>query len=220
MKTSVVFVAFLLLGTAPAQSPDEGPPRGVIYGNALDYDGQPAKGVGLTACPLGVALGGILPHTKTNDAGEYRFESIPWWGRYTVYGDDEDAGYSYFSTGWVDSSHPPEVELNPERQEAEFTVHLPQKAGFLHIQLTNRRTGTGISDLQVELRSVEHPESQLFSMRCASDRVILIPPDKDFLLHVTSEGFREWDEGAEKGKPIPLDSGTRQTLDVQLEPSD
>src|ERR1035437_6445318 len=109
MKTSVVFVAFLLLGTAPAQSPDEGPPRSVIYGNALDYDGQPAKGVGLTACPLGVALGGILPHTKTNDAGEYRFESIPWWGRYTVYGDDEDAGYSYFSTGWVDSSHPPEV---------------------------------------------------------------------------------------------------------------
>jgi hypothetical protein len=29
-----------------------------------------------------------LPHTKTNDAGEDRFENIPWLSRYTIYAED------------------------------------------------------------------------------------------------------------------------------------
>jgi hypothetical protein len=54
---------------------------------------------------------------KTNDAGEYRFPNIPWWGKYTVYAEDEDAGYSIFSTG-AGRSEPSEVELAPEHREA------------------------------------------------------------------------------------------------------
>jgi len=87
---------------------------------AIGQDGLPAKQTGLTAEPLGVALGARLPHTKTNDAGEYRFENVPWWGRYTVYGDDEDEGYSSFSTGPAGDSNPPEVEITPEHPEAEL----------------------------------------------------------------------------------------------------
>jgi hypothetical protein len=29
-----------------------------------------------------------FPTTKTNDAGEYRFENIPWLSRYTIYAED------------------------------------------------------------------------------------------------------------------------------------
>jgi len=75
MKTTFVFVGFPLLATAAAQH--EPPPKGVIYGIAIGQDGQPAKGIGLTACPLGVGLGAMLPHVNTNDKDESRFENLP-----------------------------------------------------------------------------------------------------------------------------------------------
>ena len=67
MKTTFVFVDFLLLATAPARQHDEPHPKGVTYGFAIGLDGQPAKGMGLTVCPLGVGLGAMLPHLNTND---------------------------------------------------------------------------------------------------------------------------------------------------------
>jgi hypothetical protein len=169
---------------------------------------------------LEVPLGNILPHVKTNDHGEYRFENLPWWGRYTVDADDEDAGYSIFSTGSAGYGHPAEVKLTPEHREAELEVYLPPKAGFLQIRLANRRTGLGISGMAVALMLAENPKSPWFSTSCYSNRAVLIPPDKDLLLHVTSEGFREWDESAGRGKPIRLSSGSRLTLLVQLDPSE
>jgi hypothetical protein len=219
VKTALVFVGLLLLAAASAQQNEEPQPKGLIYGIAIGPDGQPAKQVGLTAEPLGVALGAVLPRTRTNDAGEYRFESVPWWGRYTVYGDDENEGYSSFSTGPAGDSTPPEVELTPEHPEAELRVLLPQRAGFIQIHLTNQTTGAGISGMRVELMLPESPASPFFTMNCYSNRVVLIPPDKDLLLHISSDGFREWNESTGKGKPIRLASGARLKLDVQLEPS-
>lgn len=219
MKRAFFFIAFLLLATAMAQQQDDARPSGVIFGNVIGQDGQPAKGIGLTAYPLGVALGAVLPNTRTNDAGEYRFDKLPWWGRYTVYADDEEAGYSRTSTGTA-GSRPPEVEVTPEHREAELKVYLPPKAGFLEIHLTNRRTGTVISGMRIAVMPMDKPASPLFTMSCYSTHVILIPPDKNLLLHVTSDGFREWDESIGKGKPLHLASGTRLTLAVQLEPSD
>jgi hypothetical protein len=220
MKTTFVFVGFLLLAIAVAQQRDEPRPKGVIYGIAIGQDGQPAKGIGLTAYPRGVALGTALPLSKTNDAGEYRFENLPWWGRYTVYAEDEEAGYSGFSTGPAGDSHPPEVELTPERPEAELKLLLPPRAGFIQIHLTNQRTGAGISGIRVAVMPMENPESPLFTMSCYSNHVVLVPPDKNLLLHVTSDGFREWGESVGRGKPLHLPSGTRLKLSVQLEPTD
>jgi hypothetical protein len=220
VKSALVFVGLFLLAAASAQQNDEPRPKGVIYGIAIGQDGQPAKRIGLTAEPLGVALGAVLPHTRTNDAGEYRFENVPWWGRYTVYGDDENEGYSSFSTGPVGDSTPPEVELEPEHPEAELRVLLPPRAGFIQIHLTNQRTGAGISGMQVALMLPESSASPFFTMSCASNHVILIPPDKDFLLHISSDGFREWNESIGKGKPVHLASGARLKIGVQLEPTE
>jgi hypothetical protein len=76
MKTALVFVGLLLLATAGAQQDNEQPPKGVIYGTAIGQDGQPAKGIVLTAYPLGVPLGTALPSTKTNGTCEYRLENL------------------------------------------------------------------------------------------------------------------------------------------------
>src|SRR5215469_8052269 len=219
MKPIVVLLGSFLLVAGVAQQQDESGPKGVIHGIVIGQDGKPAKGVELEAWPLGIGLAAKLPRTSTNDVGEYRFEKIPWWGKYSVQVEDDDAGYSVFSTG-EGRNDPPEVELTPEHPEAEMRVYLPPKAGFLHIRLTNRRTGAGISGMQVALAPMESPEQQGFSMTCYSNHVVLIPPDKHLVLHVTSDGYRGGDGSAGRGKPLHLASGARLTLDIQLDPLD
>lgn len=219
MKAILVFVGLFLLSAALARQRDESAPKGVIHGSVVGQDGKPAKGIGLDAWPLGVGLAAKLPHTRTNEVGEYRFEQIPWWGKYSVHAEDDDAGYSIFSTG-EGRNEPPEVELTPEHPEAQMKVYLPPKAGFLRIRLTNRRTGAEISGMRVALALMDSPEQQVFSISCYSSHVVLIPPDKNLLLHVTSDGYREWDESAGRGKPLHLASGARITLDIQLDPLD
>jgi hypothetical protein len=218
MRKTLVFAGFLLLATVAAPQYDESGPKGTIYGVAIGQDGRPAKGISLTACPLGVGLGARLPHTKTNDAGEYRFENIPWWGRYTVYAEDEEAGYSSFTTGPAGDGQPQEVEVTPEHREAEFRVYLPPQAGFLRIDLTNQKTGDAISAMLVELRRSDKPKSLVFTMSCSSAHVVLIPPDQDLFLHVSAYGFREWQESVGEGKSLRLTSGARFKLVVQLVP--
>lgn len=110
------------------------------------------------------------------------------------------------------------VELTPEHWEAEHKVQLPPKAGFLEIHLTGRRTGASIFGMRVAVMAMENPESPLFTMSCESGHVILVPPDKNLLLHVSSDGFREWDESIGSGKPLYLPSGTRLILDIELDP--
>ena len=219
MKTALVFVGLLLLAAASAQQNDEPRPKGLIRGIAVGQDGQPAKQIGLTAEPLGVGLAAKLPHTRTNDAGEYRFENLPWWGKYMVYADDEDAGYSSFSTGPSGGVLTPVVELEPEHPETELQILLPEKAGLIQVHLTNRGTGAGISAMRVTLMLRENPALPVFTMSCYSNHVILIPPDKDLLLHITSDGFREWNESAGNGKLVHLASGAHLKIDVQLDPA-
>jgi hypothetical protein len=217
MNGKPVFVALVLSCVAAAQRQPE--PKGMIHGTVIRQDGMPSIAIRLVAEPLDGALSTVLPHTTTNDTGEYRFENLPWWGRYTVYADDEKAGYSQVSTGPAGDGHPPEVEITPEKPKAELNITLPPKAGFVQIHLKNRNTGAAISTMAIRVVSMENPEPFLFTMSCDSGRVILVPPGKNLLLHVKSDRFREWDESEGTGKFINLPSGNLLTLDVTLDPS-
>lgn len=210
---SVIVVLVLAVGAAGQAHPT----HAFVYGKVFGLDGEPERNIGVTAVPLGVALAAVLPHTKTNDAGEYRVPA-PWWGRYTVCAEDEQAGYSSFATG-CGGPHAPEVEITPEHPQAELNLTLPPKAGFLEIHLSNRQTGEKIPTMLVRLTSAENPDKLLYSTSRDSNKVILLSPNKDLLLHITSRGFEEWDESAGNGEPIRLTSGERVKLDVQLDPN-
>ncbi|HEX4137787.1 MAG TPA: hypothetical protein VHY84_24470 [Bryobacteraceae bacterium] len=210
VKLAVLPIFLLSLSSAVAQQPDQHVAAGVIYGVVIGNDGSPAGEIRLTASPLGVALATRLPETRTDQSGNYRFERIPWWGEYIVYADDPDAGYSVFSTGPAGPGEPPEAIISPEHPEARLDLRLPQKAGFLRIHLTDQRTGAVISGLNVAVMSSQTPSRIIFSESCGSDGVVLIPPNKDLAIHITSPGFHEWDESAGRGKAIrmpPRESG-------------
>ena len=202
-----------------AEAQQENPrPNGTIHGIAYDSDGRPASQIRLTALPVGVALGAPLPATKTNEKGEYRFAGLPWWGRYTVYADEEGAGYSAYSTGISGQTQPDDVDIAPAHPEGELTVHLPPKAGFLWINLTNRRTGAAVPSMRVIVMRPTSPPVLAFSRSGSSTDGILLPPDKELLLHIISDGFQEWHESVGNGRAVRLASGERLTLNVQLDP--
>lgn len=109
MKFDMVLIGIILPTTFAEAQENTRPPNGTIYGIAYDSHGHPASQIKLTALPLGVALGTPLSAPRKNEKGEYRFVGLPWWGQYTVYADDEDAGYSVFSTGSLGQTEPEEV---------------------------------------------------------------------------------------------------------------
>jgi hypothetical protein len=218
MKGMSVLVSIVLLSAAAAQQSNKPVANGTISGTVIDQDGQPAKNFALTVAPLDVPLAAMLPATKTDQNGNFRFSGLPWWGRYAVYAVDENAGYSLFSTGSNDPKSTQEVTLSPEHPEAEFHLVLPPKAGFLEIHLTNRKTGAPIEPVLVKVMFADDPKKPIFSTSCSSTHAILVAPDKDLLLHVTSWGFREWAKSAGTGIPIRIRSGSHLTLHVELDP--
>lgn len=219
MSSLCILACGLWLSAAAAQTQAEFPDRGMISGTVIDQDGAPAKGLTLNASPLGVMLSMALPWTKTSETGAFRFEHLPL-GRYTVFAQDEEQGYSSFSTGPAGPGKPPEVELTTEKPEAEFNLRLPPKAGFLLFHLTNQTTGAAISGVKVTVMSADSPSRPIFSGGQSSNKPVLVPSDKNLLLHVTSWGFREWNESVGNGRLVCVAPGDRLTLDVQLQPAD
>jgi hypothetical protein len=210
-------IACLLSAQAIAQQPTEQPAFGTIYGLVVDQAGQPARGVELVASPH-AALATRLPRTKTDQQGKFQFDKLPWWGRFTVYADDEEAGFGVFATRPMNAKGIQEITLSPEHPEAKFNFQLPPPAGFLQFHLTNSRTGEEIKGINLDVLLAKEPDRFFFGISCASDRPILIPPNEDVLLHVKSWGFKEWGESVGRGKPLRISSGAHVTLDVSLEP--
>jgi hypothetical protein len=218
MSSLCILACGLWLSAAAAQTQAEFPSRGVIFGSIIDQDGTPAKGLILNASPLGVALSMALPWTKTNHTGAFRFEHLPL-GRYTVFAEDEEHGYASFSTGPAAPGEPPEVELTTGQPEAQFNLRLPPRAGFLLVHLTNQSTGAPISGVEVTVMLAENPSRPIFSGGQSSNKPVLVPSDKNLLLHVTSWGFREWNQSVGNGRLVRIAPGDRLTLDVQLRPA-
>ena len=139
MKKRLVFVAFLLLSNASAQQHEQVLAKGAIHGIVMGRDGKPSKGIGLRAQVLNRMVVMPMPETTTGEKGEYRFQGIEWPGRYTIYAQYEEAGYSELGISLGRPGLIQQVELSPEHPEAEFNFRLPPRAGFLQIHLTDQK---------------------------------------------------------------------------------
>jgi hypothetical protein len=193
---------------------------GTISGVVIDRDGVPAKGLRLAAvmqCPS--SCSSSMSETITSQGGEYRFQPLPL-GKYAVFSDSTKAGYR-----WLSPPTAKIVELTVDHPNAELRMDLPPKVGIVTIHLTDRTTGTFIPRGLVKVKAADAPDSSWSEVWADSsnclffpDCAISVPPDMQLLVRVSSTGFHEWDEGAGEGKPILVHSGTRLTLDIQLDP--
>jgi protocatechuate 3,4-dioxygenase beta subunit len=165
----------------------------------------------------------VLPFAKTDQEGEYRFKSIcP--GRYAVVVADENAGYpdsspeiNEFLYGFAIT----EVRLTAENPQAELPVSLPPKPEFIQIHITNRETKAEVLKFTVRLEvpgQQKRPEISFEFDTESKDREIMVPPDKDVVFRVTADEFQEWNESAGPGTLIRVPSGTKTTLEIELEP--
>jgi hypothetical protein len=225
MKTALAVAAlWLTVAVASGQEPTQplnGPLTGTIYGVVIDPDGQPAKGVRLSAvmqCPSSCSF--WMSETVTSQGGEYHFRPLPLGRKYAVFSRTAQMQYPRFSP-------PPTatVELTVDHPNAELRVDLPPKVGILTIHLTDRTTGAFIPRGLVKIKVADAPESGWSEVWADSsnclffpDCAIPLPPDKQLFVHVSSTGFKEWDESAEKAKRLLVHSGAWLTWDIQLEP--
>jgi carboxypeptidase family protein len=196
--------------------------RGVIHGTVFDLRGQPVKGVHVTAWPLGVGLGAMLPTLRTDQSGEYRFEHVcP--GRYAVIADDEAVAYrsaSPMTNEFLYGSPVEEVRINANHARAELPVYLPPRPGFMVVRIIDEDTKQEVQKCTVTLEVPgQHGEPELSSMfeSAEQNHVIEVPPDKDVVVHITADGFHEWSESIGAGKVVHVQSGERATLEAELD---
>ncbi len=224
MKTAITLAVLWLasgaLGQEPKQ-PSNGLLNGTIYGIAIDSNGQLAKGVRLSAvmlCPRACPF--WESETVTSQDGEYHFRALPVGRKYSVFSRMAQLEYPRFSP-------PPTaiVELTVERPNAELRVELPPQVGILTIHLTNRITGAFITGGVVKMKIAGAPDSPWSEAGSDSsiciffpDCAIPVPPEQQLFVNVSSTGFQEWNDSVYQGKPILIHSGTRLTLDIQLDP--
>lgn len=225
--TTCIIAVFLSFGSSLPLHATSGNPttqsnlseaKAVIFGRATDPEGKPAKGIRLVACPLGKVLATALPWAVTDKSGKFRFERLFGWGKYTVYADDAAAGYSDFSQDPDYRANPLAVTLSAEHPQAEFNFRLPPRAGFLYFHLMNQKTGAAVDGVEVDIFLAGNPRKWIFSNGQGTDKPVLVPPNRDLLVHVKSRGYKEWYVSPGKGKPIHIAPGERMDLDVALDP--
>ncbi len=210
----------LMTSRVYAQSSIQSPTcTGVIHGIVFDGSGDKVSGIAVEAWPTRL-LAGSVPSVKTGPEGDYRFEHIcP--GTYVVTVADEKAGYPHASpmvSAFIYGSIE-EVRLTIESPQADLPVRLPPKPGFMQLHITNRETKAEIPKFTVMLNVKGQPGGLSFIFDVGiKDHKIELPPDKDVICHLTADGFREWSESAGQGKLIRIQSGTKGTLEAELQP--
>jgi hypothetical protein len=225
MKLFLAIVPLLFAFPASGQRHIQGPEcKGVVHGVVLGRNGERVSGLDVTLYPLGVSLGVMLPHMKTGQRGEYRFEQLCS-GRYSVFVTDPDAGYPYSSpylNQFLYGGRIPEVKITDKHLDAQLPVDLPPKPpAQLQVRIANSKTKAKLEEVEVQLKINRKRRVSYYcheSSPCDSKPFLLLPPDQDVFMRVTADGFHEWKDGTQRGKIIHAPSGELLTIDVELVP--
>lgn len=223
-STVVLGLVLITANSGFAQSAIQGPRcSGIVHGIVSDMDGHAVKGIVVVAWPLGVSLATMLPTVKTDLAGEYRFENVcP--GRYTVLPADASMGYpedfSPYLFEFLYGHRVTEAMLTSKNALAMLSIQLPPKPGRMHVHISDGTTNAEILEFTIELKvpgqQLSPAMKYVFSPEI-KDREIEVPPNRDFILHVTAKGFHKWSDSIGSRKVVRVPSGTEATLDAQLQ---
>jgi hypothetical protein len=227
VRCFVLILLAIAISSAPsasAQSIIQGHDcSGTIRGSVQTPDGKPAPGITVTAWPYNQRFDGLLPQMTTNSAGQFRLEKVCA-GKFAVLPNDREKLDSSYSVATLEFLYPysvPIAKISARKSSAAVTIILQPKPGRITIQVVNAATKADLADFEVETkipRWFHSPDVKYLFSPQIHDREIEIPPDKDFLLRVSAQGFRPWIATTGSSKRIHVRPGSRQTLRVQLQP--
>jgi len=221
MNWTAAISALSLLLSATARVEGESPIQnsqcsGVIQGIVYQPSGQPLVDAIVVADPVGVDLGVLLPDTRTDQNGEYRFEHLCN-GRYAVILDDPRTGYpttSPYQNEFLSGMPMITVRLNWFHKRAELPVHLPPKPGRVLLHVHDAKTQSELERFNAILRVPGRPHfrEESFSFdESPGDREFSVPPGQDVILLVKVEGYKD------VSNRVHVDSGSRAIVDLDVE---
>jgi hypothetical protein len=196
---------------------------GVVHGTLFGPDGKAWSGIDLILDPPG-DLAYLLPSTRSNDHGEFRFENVcnGTWG---VFVHDERAGcrdcsryLNKFLYGYI----PPDFEIKEASSDVHLDVHAPPKPGILAVHLVNSKTRNIIPRAELELtvnrkRSIG-PSCDTSTAFTCDGGAFEVPPDIAVRLRIKAKGFHEWKPAGGRVKILRVSSGEVQTIIAELSP--
>ena len=197
--------------------------KGIVHGTVVGQDGKPWAEISVILEPVG-SYDLVLPRTKTDSLGQYRFSDVSC-GSWGVFIQDKEAGYPQSGRlmNWtLYGRRSPQVKITEKHSDGEFDVYVPPKPGILVVHLTNSVTKTKIPRIELEIKVTRKRTERLSCEDSASstcgDDSFLVPPNQDVNLYITSKGFHEWKESVGRGKLIHLSAGQVMTIDAELDP--
>ena len=216
MKTPV-YLAFGLAISSAAQTAGSG----LICGTVFDENGQPAKHILMAAVYLG-PHSGLYPASRSDDSGRYCLVNVPY-GDNAPAADDPAYGYANSQASLyaraIDNKVPVNVaHLSAEHPQATIEVHIPYKAAFLTVHLTDAITGKPQLALFYELSAQADPQGRYIKGSQSAKDQLLVPPNENVLLKVSAPGYREWPYDNSPGYVLNLLPGEHKTIDVTLQP--
>jgi hypothetical protein len=170
LSLAVLWLTVGASGQEPKQPSNEAL-TGTIHGVVIDSDGQPAKGMWLSAvmqCPS--ACQSWISEIVTSQGGEYHFRPLPLGRKYSVFFRKAEMEYPRFSP-------PPGaiVELTVDHPNAELRVDLPPSVGTLMIHLTDRTTIGIIPRVLVKVKVLDVPDSRWAEVWADSSNCLFFP---------------------------------------------
>jgi hypothetical protein len=189
--------------------------QGSICGVFQDENGLPAADTWMTAIYIG-SHSGPFSGSKTDADGRYCITGLSL-GEYAVSADDEKKGYPLLNIQFfTQRSREPRVTLTTDVPNAHIDGRIPFKAGFLSLVLMDSEAGKPIASMSVNLSVRSDPDHRWMHINTISDRILLIPPNEDVYVTVTSPGFSTWPDDGSKGALLNFLPGQRQTLRISL----
>jgi hypothetical protein len=214
----LVLVGMLLL--APMVYCQSG--EGTITGTVVDEQGTPISGATIwCAIDEGQQMTGTAGGLS-DKTGKFQVGHLPW-NKYTVSATKRAEGYGGNEAGAYQT-----VTLTSAQPSADVVVKLGPKEGILVPTVSDKVTGERLFDFTVH-STVEEFEGQTHNTSSGSwgvsrwTKQVLLPSNKDVMLHITKSGYRTWwymDPSQPNGPGmLRLQPGEVKELNIELEPA-
>lgn len=188
-----------------------------IGGAVVDENNVPVVNAKVHADLKGLPMAKAIQYVESNERDRFVIP-VHDYGTYYVSALKEKYGYPDTGWGFYSGRIPPTVEITSDKPNATITVKLGPKAGILVGTVSDAVSGKPLPS-GFMMRWANNPQQFIATSASPSFRV-LVPPNRDISLEVTSPGYKKWSyKSYGSSSALNVQSGAELNLDILLEPS-